>query len=77
MELFFNAKNDQCEENHKCWYSYTTADTIAMKVIRSSKDTDFTLFEPSQPLPNNGKTYYALGWNTNKVSAKDKLYRLR
>ena len=77
MELFFNAKNNKCEDNDKCWYYFRTADTIGMTMIRSSKDTDFTLFEPKTSLSDNSKTYYALGWNTNKVSEGEKLYRLR
>jgi len=75
LELFFRAKNNQCESNTNCLYNFRTADTIGMKTLASSATTDFTLFEPNQPLPA-GKTYFALGWNTDPVSIGETLYRV-
>lgn len=76
MELYFGARNNKCESNDTCVYAFKTADTIGATKLASSRASDFTLMEISQALPE-GKNFYALGWNTDKLQPGTKTFRIR
>ncbi len=75
LEFYFSEKSDKCRK--WCDYDFGLPDMIGMKVLATSPKTDFTLFESKQPLPNNGKTFTALGWNTDEVRVGDRQYRVQ
>lgn len=75
LEFYFSERSNKC--NKWCDYNFGPSDMIGMKVLATSSKTDFTLFESEQPLPNNGKTFTFLGWNTDDVKKGDRLYRVQ
>ncbi len=75
LEFYFSERSNKCKK--WCDYDFGPSDMIGMKVLATSSKTDFTLFESEQPLPNNGKTFTFLGWNTDDVKKGDMLYRVQ
>lgn len=75
LELYFNEKSYECQSS--CDYNFGMGDTIGMKVLSTSSKSDYTLFESKQALPNNGKIYTALGWNSDPVQKGDRQYRIQ
>ena len=75
LELYFNEKSAKCRSF--CQVIVSPPDTIGMKVLKTSAKSDFTLFEPTVDLPNNGKQYTALGWKSDPVKVGDKQYRIQ
>jgi len=77
LETFFKNKNNVCDSTCDQWKTgLGAADTVGMTVLASKSSSDFTLFETNS-LPNNGKNYSFLGWNSDSVAAGTRMYRVR